>query len=297
MQVTQTAVVEPSARKVFPQHGRLGIALVAVAWPLNWLLPGLRTAWLFFPLWLGFALAVDGLVVYRKGSSLLTRSGRQYMGLFLVSAPAWWLFEAINLRTQNWQYLGVEGFSPFIYFLLASLNFSTVIPAVFGTGELISTFAFLRRLRPGLVIRDDRRTTLAFFLAGWIMLALLLAWPKLFFPFVWISVYFITEPVNIWLGNRSLVEDTRIGDWRIIISLWIGVLITGFFWEMWNFLAYPKWIYHVPGVGVLHLFEMPALGYGGYLPFALELHALYSLAWRFFGKKKTDFVDFSPLER
>lgn len=287
-----TGGVEDSIRrmKVFPWQGWVGLALVAVAWPLNWLLPGMRTSWLFFPLWLGYCLTVDGLVYLRKESSLLTRSWRRYVGLFLVSAPAWWLFEAINLRTQNWFYLGVDQFTPLQYFLLASLNFSTVIPAVFGSAEFISTFGFVQRIKPGLVIRDDRRTTLGFFAAGWIMLALLLAWPFYFFPFVWISVYFITEPVNIWLGHRSLVEGTRTGDWRRVISLWIGVLITGFFWEMWNFYAYPKWIYQVPGVGVLHLFEMPALGYGGYLPFALELYALYHLVMGLLGEKQTCYV-------
>lgn len=277
-----------------PLHGWVGLALVAVMWPLNWLLPGTRTAWIFFPLWLGFALAVDGLVFLRKGTSLFTRSRRGYVSLFLISAPAWWLFEVINLRTQNWVYLGTEGFSPLAYFLLASLNFSTVIPAVFGAAELFSTFGFLQRLKPGLVIRDDRRTTLAFFTAGWVMLGLLLAWPNVFFPFVWIAVYFITEPVNVWLGNRSLVEGTLSGDWRTVISLWCGVLVTGFFWEMWNYHAFPKWIYQVPGAGSLRLFEMPLLGYGGYLPFALELYALYHMVMGLLGQKRTRYVEIGP---
>jgi hypothetical protein len=41
---------------------------------------------------------------------------------------------------------------------------------------------------------------------------------------------------------------------------------------MWNFHSYPKWIYHVPGVGFAKVFEMPILGYLGYLPFAMELY-------------------------
>ncbi len=278
-------------RRALPKQGWIGIGLVLVAWPLNWLLPGTRTSWLFFPLWLGFALSVDGLVFVRKGTSLLTRSWQRYVGLFLISAPAWWLFEAFNLRTQNWDYLGVEHFSPLAYFLLASLDFSTVIPAVFGMAELTGSFAFIRRMRPWIIIRDDRRTTLAFFCAGWVMLALLLAWPLYFFPFVWMSVYFITEPLNVWLGNRSLAEGTRRGDWRAVVSLFLGVLVTGFVWEMWNFYAYPKWIYSVPGVDVLHVFEMPLLGFGGYLPFALELYALYHFVMGLAGQRRTKYVD------
>ena len=280
-------------RPTFPKQGWIGAVLVLIAWPLNWLLPGTRTAWLFFPLWLGFALTVDGLVYLRKGTSLLTRSWQRYVGLFLISAPAWWLFEAINLRTLNWDYLGVEHFSPLEYFLLASLDFSTVIPAVFGMAELMGSFYFVRRMRPGMIIRDDRRTTLVFFVAGWIMLALLLAWPLYFFPFVWISVYFITEPLNVWLGNRSLAECTRTGDWRPAVSLFLGVLVTGFFWEMWTYFAFPKWVYYVPGVSFLHVFEMPLLGYGGYLPFALELFALYHLLMGMAGNRRTRYVELS----
>jgi hypothetical protein len=285
-------IEEAETRRAFPLYGWIGAVLVAVCWPLNWLLPGPRTAYLFFPLWLGFALLVDGLVFLRKGTSLVTRSGKMYVGLFLTSAPAWWLFEAINLRTQNWFYHGTEGFSPLAYFILATFNFSTVIPAVFGMAELAGSFDFIRRAKPGLVIRDDRRTTTAFFIAGMVMLALLLAWPRYFFPFVWISVYFLTEPVNVWLGNHSLAEGTREGDWREVFCLWLGVLATGFFWEMWNFYAYPKWIYQVPGVGFLKIFEMPALGYGGYLPFSLELYALYHLAMGLIKKKRSDYVRF-----
>ena len=40
-------------------QGWLGLLLVAVCWPLNWTLPGNRTAYLFFPLWLGYILVVD----------------------------------------------------------------------------------------------------------------------------------------------------------------------------------------------------------------------------------------------
>ena len=39
----------------------------------------------------------------------------------------------------------------------------------------------------------------------------------------------------------------------------------------------PKWVYHVPFFGWLKVFEMPILGYGGYLPFALEVFAAWSL--------------------
>jgi hypothetical protein len=212
------------------------------------------------------------------------------LGLFVVSAPVWWMFEALNLRTQNWTYLGIEGYNPLQYVFWTTLSFSTVVPAVFGSAELVSGTGFLRKLRRGPVVRPDRRTTRAFFIGGWVTLALVLIWPLIFFPFIWISLFCIFEPLNVWLGNRSLAHWTARGDWRPVVALWLGVLLTGFFWEMWNYLSFPKWIYHVSWGNGLHVFEMPLLGYGGYLPFSLELFAVYHLVLALLGHKETGYI-------
>lgn len=273
-----------------PAHLWVGLLLIAVAWPLNWLLDGLRTHLLFFVLWLGYALVVDGLVFLRRGTSLLRRNWRAYVCLFLISAPVWWLFELLNLRTRNWFYDGRQFFTDLEYFALATFSFSTVIPAVFGTAELFSSFNWLKRLKPGPVIRPTRGVTLGLFAAGWIMLALMIIWPLYFFPFIWLWVYFVTEPINVWLGNHSLAGYVNKGDWRPILALWFGTLTCGFFWEFWNYYAYPKWIYHVPFADFLHVFEMPLLGYGGYIPFGLELFALYHLVTGLLKTGSDDYV-------
>lgn len=281
-------------RSRFPVHGWFGAGLLLAAWILNWSLTGLRTHFLFFPLWLGYCLLVDALVFWRKGTSLLTRSKKLYVGLFIVSAPVWWLFEIFNWRLANWQYLGSEAFTPFQFWLWATLNFSTVIPAVFGSAELVGSFGWLQKIRPGWVIRTDRRTTFSFFCLGWLMLALMLLFPRVFFPFAWLSVYFILEPVNVWLENHSLAACTAQGDWRPVFALWLGVLLTAFFWEMWNYYSYPKWVYHVSWGNVFHIFEMPLLGYGGYLPFSLELFAMYHLILGWLNQKKSAYIQIIP---
>jgi hypothetical protein len=107
--------------------------LVVVFWPLNWALPGMRTHWGFFPLWLGYCLTVDALVLRRRGTSLLARGRAAYAGLFMASIPVWWLFEAVNTRTRNWFYEGRADLTTLEYVLFASWSFSTVIPAVFGS--------------------------------------------------------------------------------------------------------------------------------------------------------------------
>jgi hypothetical protein len=245
---------------------------------MNWLLDGLRTHVLFFPLWLGYILTVDGLVALRKGTSLATRSLSRFVGLFLLSVPVWWLFEVLNWRLANWHYLGRDQFSDLSHFLIASVNFSTVIPAVFATSELVSSFAFVRRLPDGPKLKPTVRWAVASLLTGAVMLAVTLGWPRIFFPLTWLSIYFLIAPVNYLKGYRSLWRQTAKGNWRPAVALALGVLICGFFWEMWNYYAFPKWIYEVHPFEFLYIFEMPLLGYGGYVPFALELFALYHLA-------------------
>lgn len=280
----------------WPIYGWFGLCLVFTFWGINWFFPGLRTHLAFFPLWLGYGLTVNALVYVRKGSSLLKRNFRMFVILFLISAPAWWLFELINWRTQNWFYDGKQYFTNLQYFLLASFSFSTVMPAVFGTAELVSTLKVFKRKISGPVVTSSQLNTLIFFVLGWLMLIALLIWPNYFFPFVWLSVFFILEPINVWLKNRSLLHYTKSGNWQPVLCLWVGTLICGFFWEMWNYYSYPKWIYHVPYVDFHRIFEMPILGYLGYLPFSLELFALYHLVMRFFkNEDSVNYVQFSSV--
>lgn len=261
----------------WPAHGGLGLVLITVFWLLNWSLSGARSHWCFFPLWLGYALTMDALVFLRKGSSLFCRNPFVWAGLFFISAPAWWLFELINLRTLNWFYLGKEAFSALEYTVFSTLSFSTVMPAVFGTAEWMGTWERLKRLGPGPVIPKTPTLLRGLFTAGCIMLLLLLVWPRVFFPLVWGAVYCILEPLNVSLGNRSLLDDLSRGDWRPAIALSLGCLICGFFWEMWNFYSCPKWVYRIPFANGVHIFEMPLAGYLGYIPFSLELFALYHI--------------------
>ncbi len=253
----------------------LGTALIGTFWLINWTLPGIRTHWAFFPLWFGYCLLVDGAVSARTSSSPLTRSRRAYLGLFLISIPVWWLFELINWHTQNWFYEGRQHFSDLEFFLLSSICFSVVMPAVFSTAELVSTFAWVRKLKDGPSFPLKPWTPYVTFAAGMLMIILIILWPNYYYPLVWGALYLVVESFNLRLGYGTLLAYVSRGDWRPVVSLGLGSLICGFFWELWNYHSYPKWIYQIPYVDFLHVFEMPLLGYLGYLPFAWELFAIY----------------------
>jgi len=274
--------MKPTTRyaKSLPRTALAGLGLVLVCWALNWGLDGLRTHWLFFPQWFGYFLVVDGLARGLTGTSPLTRGVRHVAVLFLLSIPVWWLFEGLNVFTQNWIYLGREQFTDLEYFLFASLSFSTVIPAVFATAEVLMGTTFVQRLK-GFSFPTVRGLYWRLHVLGWVMLVLMVIAPHLFFPFLWLSVFFIVDPLNAMRGRPSLFRDALDGDFRRLVAYGMGALVCGFFWELWNIYSFPKWIYDIPYLEVLHVFEMPLAGYGGYIPFGWELFALYHLVTGF----------------
>ena len=170
--------------KKLPFSFYMGLVLLLTAWYLNWRLEGLRTHILFFPLWFGYILSVDGIVYKRKGESLLLKNWKKFIGLFFISIPVWWLFEGLNLRTQNWFYLGREHFSDLEYFIFASICFSTVIPAVFGSAELMSSFNWLKKMKGGPRISSSTNSVWINISIGIGTLILLLIWPGYFYVFL-----------------------------------------------------------------------------------------------------------------
>src|SRR5215210_2474253 len=50
-----------------------GVTLLLVSWWLAWFGPAPFSEHVFFPLWLGYILAVDGLTARRSGTSLFSR--------------------------------------------------------------------------------------------------------------------------------------------------------------------------------------------------------------------------------
>lgn len=283
-----------SNQKTYPKHFYFGISLVLISWILNWSLEGLRSHLGFFPLWLGYGITIDALVYKRKGNSLITRNYISYFKLFIVSAPIWWLFELFNSVTRNWYYDGRQFFTDFEYTVYATLSFSTVIPAVFGSAELFSTFSWIKKFSEYKKINPVETFIKFMFVAGILLLVLLLVFPGYFYILLWLSIYFIVEPINYKFKNRTILDSLNRGNWIPILSLCFGCLVCGFFWEFWNYYSYPKWIYRVPHLEFLKIFEMPIVGYLGYIPFSLELFALYSLLSPIIGENpKSDYIQLS----
>jgi hypothetical protein len=276
------AVVKPAPRP-FPWWGWMGVAGTAIIWWLAWhryaWFSDLQ-AWTFTPLWLGYVVIMSALSYARAGRcSLLDRPSR-YLLLFAASAVFWWLFEYLNHFVRNWYYAGIEGFSGFDYFWFASLPYSTVLPAVLATFEWLWSFPRLTHgLKQRATVRLARPRAVAGATLG-LSCALLLGigvWPDALFGFVWVAPFTALLALQALHGEPTVLIDLARGDWRIPIIAALAGLVCGMFWELWNSGSLAHWRYSIAFVQRFAIFEMPLLGYAGYLPFGVGCVAVARL--------------------
>lgn len=289
-QKSETSAAAPSECRVaevrdlgFPWWGWVAVDLGILFWVLAWT----QFSWMeplqfytFTPQWLCYIVAFNALTWRRTGRCLLTHETKFFLRLFPLSAGFWWFFEYLNRFVQNWWYTGGEHFTPLQYFIAATLPFSTVLPAVLSTEEWLATSprnsAGLDRC---LVINPARPK-----LAGWLVLALsgaglfLIGWfPDILYPLLWVAPLILLTSARRVANRPLFFPELALGDWRQVYRFCLAALICGFFWELWNWHSLAKWIYSVPFVNRFHLFEMPLLGYAGYLPFGLECAVIAQL--------------------
>ena len=102
-------------------------------------------------------------------------------------------------------------------------------------------------------------------------------WPDYLFSLVWVAPLLLITSLQLIRDEPTIFNDAANGDWRTLWAAALAALICGCFWEMWNFYSLARWEYAVPFVQRFKLFEMPLLGYAGYLPFGLECLAVADL--------------------
>ncbi len=269
----------------FPWWGWVGVFTGIVAWIFAWT----RFAWFecfqphtFFPLWASFILVVNALCYRKSGNCMMINRPGYFLLLFPASAIFWWFFEYLNRFVQNWHYVGVD-FAPWEYFLYATLSFSTVLPAVLGTRDLISSSSWLEKgfkkfLKINKInkVKSKALALTALVLSG-VGLFVVGVLPDYFFPLLWISPFLILISVMTLFGENHVLSDITSGDWSVVISSALAAFICGCFWEMWNYFSLSKWVYSVSFVHRFQIFEMPILGYAGYLPFGLECAVISTL--------------------
>jgi hypothetical protein len=230
------------------------------------------TTYFYSFIWWSYILTIDGLVFSIRGHSLLINHTRRFFLLIPWSTAIWLVFEGFNLVLKNWYYIGVPR-ETMIRWPGYFLAFGTVLPAILETKDLLSALGiFEKSLLKGMAVKKTWYRPMI--IAGTLGLLLSLLVPVIFFPLVWLGFIFLLEPFNYQTGRASLLRDLEHGKPGIIYQLLAAGMICGLLWEFWNFWATAKWVYTVPWVGDLKLFEMPVLGFFGFPPFALECYVL-----------------------
>jgi hypothetical protein len=267
--------VKRTHSNAFPWWGWCGIMLGLGSWILAWN----RFSWFadyqahtFTPLWIAYILTVNGFTFRRTGTCLLLLRPVRFLLLFPSSAGFWWFFEYLNRFVQNWSYTGAD-FGPADYFLFATLSFSTVLPAVTSTREWLLSYSWWSGAYEQaftIQISSPCLFAVAVLTASGTGLLLLGVYPNHLFALLWISPLLILVSLQALLKENHLFSPLGSGDWRFVVASALAALLCGVIWEMWNFYSLAKWVYHVPFVQRFHVFEMPVLGYAGYLPFGLE---------------------------
>ncbi|MGH9393743.1 MAG: hypothetical protein ACRD1E_06190 [Terriglobales bacterium] len=256
----------------FPGYGWWGLGAMAGLEALLALrTPGV-TAFFTALIWTAYIAAADAAVFRLRGESLL-RQGRAFAAMALLSVPIWVIFEIYNLRLRNWDYVGVPG-RFWLFALGAGWAFATILPGIFETADLLHC-AWASRLR----WRPWETSGWPWMAAGAACLvAPLLApvrWAPLLFAPVWIGFALLLEPVNRDRGWPSLLLELERGRPGRLLALLASGAICGFFWEFWNYWAGARWEYIFPILHRDRIFAMPAPGFLGFPPFALECFALY----------------------
>ncbi len=267
----------------FPWWGWFALGWICCAWTLAWT----RFSWFepfqphTFPLlWFGYIGLINALTFQRKGHCFLTHSPKIYGSLFLLSAGFWWTFEYLNQFVQNWHYVGFSSINTFEAYVFMTVSFSTVLPAVWGTVEWLSTFP--RLTDPFEHWHHINRLKLhryAWFAVvfGAIGLLCIGLQPTWLFPLLWVSPLLIIMGFQQIREGPNLLQALAQGNWCPVVLPALAALICGVFWEMWNFASLVHWEYTIPFVHAFQVFEMPLLGYSGYLPFGLECVAVVEL--------------------
>jgi len=237
-------------------------------------------SWFYCLAWWSSILIIDSLNFRRSKSSPLSDSFKHFLFTAFISVFVWLLFELFNLRIKNWTYqdLPHQVWRRWIGYFIA---FASVIPAVREIALFIRSF-FERWKFHLFRIRASSLLLKIFIFFGIFSVFLILAWPRIFFPLSWLCFIFLLEPLNYWLKNKTFLRDLERKRWSNLMSWILAGFAAGFLWEFFNFWAGSHWQYSLPYLNFGKVFQMPALGYTGFLPFALEIFAFYHfLSWAY----------------
>lgn len=259
-------------------HGLLGLILILLGQLIIITKTQPFANYYYYFIWFGYILFVDSLVFSLRKKSLFMNDKKELMRLFIFSVIFWWIFEFFNIFIRNWYYMNTVGPKWLTY----SIAFSTVLPAVYETSQLVRASKIFSKIN--LKMRLTQQDIYGMISIGIVLMICAIIYPYFFFWALWLFPFLILDPINYLSKSLSVLKHVEKKKWETILSFMLGALICGIFWEFWNYWAVPKWHYYIPllhqipVIGNFKIFEMYLLGYFGYLPFGLCLFSMYNFA-------------------
>ena len=247
--------------------------------------PILFLHWSDFPLFWGLVLMIDGWVYVRNGGkSMVSHRAQELVGIGVSSAMGWMLFEYLNFFVDdNWYYPFANIIDRETFLLYAIIISTGLLPLAFVFYDLFNTIPVLKRRfteGPKIILGENLKTILLVLS----VLSLLGAglFPDVLFFTLWVTpallIGLVLDKVGVWTPLRSIGK----GNWRPTLVFALTYLAAGLCLECENYFSATHvngvvtfteapafWRYNLPYVNRFHLFEMPILGFFGYMPFGL----------------------------
>lgn len=257
-------------------YGVVGFLLLAFMFAAGLAgIPYLST-WVTPVAWYGYILFFDWLVYARQKRSLIRNRFGEFLRMLPLSVVLWGIFELHNLQFHNWEYVGLPepGWLAAVGFLV---SFATILPALYETKEFFQCYGWFDvRIPPGHYAPSRLRVEM---FLGLLALAVAVIFPSVYTgPLIWLGYFFVVLPLNyLWRIPDTVLLEREEGRLQDFLCLMAAGYVCGFVWEGLNYWAGARWVYHVPYLESIKIFEMPVLGFLAFGPFAVTFVEMYRL--------------------
>ena len=255
----------------------IGIVLIAGGMLNSWFGSPRLADWTTPVCWWGYVLILDAVIYRIRGKSIIRNNFRLFIYQCVFSVLFWGVFELNNLHMMNWKYVNLPD-SRIEMIVGMVLSFATILPGIFYTAEILDISGLFKKIKlPPLRISPVFSYT--FIILGMVCLVLPMMLPTriatYLFILIWLGWIFFLDPINLYSGADSILADLTQGVGSRIAALFASGIVCGLLWEFWNFWAGSKWVYTAPFTPGIKVFEMPLVGFLGFLPFAIEYFVVY----------------------
>jgi hypothetical protein len=268
--------------------------------------PRILINWAVLPLFWGFTLMIDGWVYVRNNSiSLVSKHLQELLGIGLASISGWLIFEYLNFFVQdNWIYPKGDIIPNTEFFFYAVLGSSGLVPMSFEWYFLFRTFKkFSNRYSDGIKLIFPKWLQISILIICATGLLFTSFYPDDLFFLIWLAPLLIISIILDWIGVWTPFMPVTKGNWTPLMLISLSYLLQGFLCEFWNYFSGTHidgklsetynpdyWTYSIPYVDLLHVFEMPLLGFLGYLPFG-AYGAVWWMAFTFLFNIPSNFLE------